>query len=578
MKKLTLMFALSFLVGCATSNVEFVPAYEEGAEVPPDHGILIARVINASPYYLPFNYLTIAPKTVNLNEEEKFQRLGAAKTIPRNSSLFASPVKPGQYSLSSIMSYFNFGNYYYQAYGATDPEFGTFKIEPGVVTDLGTLVYYHKIEGQNYHKVVARTDDEGETFGRLHTEYPEFLRSEMEEARASWDEDDLQDDRIDTFLNIVQNPLTYSQRSRLNNGDFLFLSKLGVMLRRDSAGDWSIDGVDTYYDLTMFDENSSGDQILMDGDNNLFIKKSGDDEWRKKRIDAGDLSLHDVVISESGVVYATLSDEYKLIIAEVSNLDTGELSNTKYYVRDHGWMTPATFASKESELELANAELKQGQKPKKFRKHKNFHTVEQQGNVLVAVDQQMYSVNMDNQTIEPIKSDLKVKTLGKVSDDQLVATSGTFIGSRQYSLDGGHSWAKFPASAQIDTCSDEAMVEAGKKSQLKCEDGKRRFKTMNFVGSPVFYLDNTGYAILSRSEVTDFWAGTRETNYYLGTTKDSGNHWAQEEEPLPELCTRLFKAQDEETLILSCDQTIGSFYSTDRSSISWQLEHRPTAF
>ena len=100
--------------GCVMNpGVNMAPPLTSSVSLAGEQGGVVVHVVNASNLPLPFNYLTIAPKDLNASDEVKATRLEAMKTVGAKSSIFASVVSPGEYSISSLRVYHSNGNLWF---------------------------------------------------------------------------------------------------------------------------------------------------------------------------------------------------------------------------------------------------------------------------------------------------------------------------------------------------------------------------------------------------------------------------------------------------------------------------------
>lgn len=155
---LPLVFLTLLLTGCAT-DTNLLATLDTKTVLMPDQGIVVVRIVNATDYPLPMNQVTIAPDNLNESDKVKFDRLSALDVDLDGSTVFASPTKAGTYALSSIRAYHFRGDYYYSHFAATDAKFGTFQIKAGQVTDLGTIIYYHKPQEDKYLQMLVRAPE-----------------------------------------------------------------------------------------------------------------------------------------------------------------------------------------------------------------------------------------------------------------------------------------------------------------------------------------------------------------------------------------------------------------------------------
>ena len=273
--KLSIVFLIVALAGCVGGDVNIVPTLATGSELKADQGLVVARVVNLSAYPLPFNQLTIAAENVNESGGFKPERLIALPGRLKQSAVFASGVKQGVYALSSIRSFYSNGEAYYSRSAGTDAKFGTFEVKPGHVTDLGTLAYYPKSEGDKYLNTIVRVP--GEAQDEILSQYFPFY-NDQEKPILTWNQDGFEEDRETLYASVAQNPVTYDKHYLAPNGSLFFLGGLGVITERTGNGEWKLDAVDTNLSLNAIAQNSTGDRVVGGEEGRLFWKSVGG-EW-----------------------------------------------------------------------------------------------------------------------------------------------------------------------------------------------------------------------------------------------------------------------------------------------------------
>jgi hypothetical protein len=197
----------------------------------------VAKVINVGASVLPFNQLTITPKDVKASKDVKYPRLQSMEDPHGDTSLFASAVPAGEYSLESVRSFFFIGEYIYSTWADGGVDFGVFKVEPGKLTDLGTFIAYRKVE-----------------------------------------DDGLDNDRQSAYLALAQNPTIFTDRYLSPSGSLFMLGKLGAILERTKSGEWKDHLLETNSDLYAIAEDAKGRLIVGGAQGALFFKDKTD--WK----------------------------------------------------------------------------------------------------------------------------------------------------------------------------------------------------------------------------------------------------------------------------------------------------------
>ena len=179
------------------------------------HGIVMARVADASDRTMyPFNYLTFAPKELHAKKKVKFVRVEGFKDGASMSSTYAGMLPAGQYSLTSLFSFYEIqvGNivYLYKYPVFADPSFGTFTVEAGKITNLGTIIYYPKFDGDDSYKSLARNNSFHSAAKVLKTKFPNVAQSIADlDAPLSWDKDEHNESRRLAYVHAAQKPYRF---------------------------------------------------------------------------------------------------------------------------------------------------------------------------------------------------------------------------------------------------------------------------------------------------------------------------------------------------------------------------------
>lgn len=580
--KLSLILITLIMVACAGSKINVIPAYSAKQLWDSEQGLVVARVINASPYPLPYNYLTLAPKDVFETKENKFQRIANLKTIGDKTSLFASGLKPGSYSLSDLYSYRNYGNYYYQNFGSVEASFGTFVVEAGKVTDLGTLIYYRKPDGDVYYDVVNRKTDEGLTLDLIKKELPGVAAKIDFNRPLSWSQDENSDERHDQYLNMAQNPINYNRAYPLADGGWKFTAPLGMLISRNASGEWGLEAVETDYELEFFSQNQGGDQLVSSEAKMFYLKAVGSDSWKSSAApevdtrfnqDDKEFSLAALKLLDDGSFVALYRNDYFLLLRHKPQGDH-QWSTRMVYSQGLQWLNIDAYVQKQEKIAAALAQKKTNKRVKRKKKVGNFSIRSHRGDFYIAADKALYRLSTEDFQAEAINKDFSVEGLDQSGLDQItIHRSSIWDGSvtTEYSLDDGNSWNSY--NKNLDRCPESPAPD----SNSKCSDGKRRFQSYRHASLPVFYQDGTAYSIFTKVDI-NFWNSRRTSTKLMVRSVDGGKTWLEVKDvELPKHCHRMIKGVGSE-ILLSCSSTTGQFYHTDKNKIEWELDYEPSSF
>ena len=203
---LTLILVL--LSGCV-SSVNMISPITADSQLSAGEGLVVARVVNASGGPLPFNQLTInagSVQTATINPYTVF----AKEPFQGSSTVFSSAVSAGSYSFDSIALYHTARRgWYSDVVDDGGVELGTFVVEPGKVTDLGTIVCYNKLQDGEYIKTLIRIpENEPGSALQKHFDFYQFDKEQV----LGWNEDGFEGDRRARYLSATQSPAAFSKK------------------------------------------------------------------------------------------------------------------------------------------------------------------------------------------------------------------------------------------------------------------------------------------------------------------------------------------------------------------------------
>ncbi|GAA5445253.1 hypothetical protein Misp06_03452 [Microbulbifer sp. NBRC 101763] len=557
---LILLTCIIIIQGCA-GQVNILPALEESTPINDQEGIVVARIINASGNPLPFNQLTINPENLNESKSIKPERLLAAKPKLNGTTVFASYVKPGNYSLSSIRAFYANGNGWYSRFVSANEKLGTFSVNQGEVTDLGTLIYYPKPQGDRYLDLLIRAPESEK--GEVLTKYFPFLKYNPEVLNG-WHVDENDEERESTYISIAQNPVTYNEQYVSPANSIYFLGKIGVFIKRTSEGEWELDAVDTNHELTAIAQNKNGDLVVGGSEGALF--------WRPAFGDWLDISLE----HNSHVEHLRMLDtgEIEILVARDFELDIlrGAVSGS-----DVQWRLINRYSTNSSKRwdHRLEAEIKNKQAhSKKIDRHiynttlfelngQNYINIRNhsiyENTVFATINSEIFIYNPDNWMIERSVNDFEFSAIIDAGAVQLGIEKAGF-----WSLSGKPTYHK------IDQNGAQNKITTYIRS---CPDNKSpknscRKKSFTFRSVPWFSNKNDAIAIVSFA-LNSFSGGTRDTEVKILTTTDGGESWvATENEPPTDYCTSIVP-QIADRLLVSCDGANGDFYESTDFGANW---------
>lgn len=575
------LLLLLLLGGCA-GQVNMNDALSASTQLQSNQGIVVARVINASGYPLPFNHLTIAPEGVNQSKTIKYERLVTLDRSDKETTVFASPVNAGNYAMSDIMSFYAHGDYLYTKFVSANTQFGLFKVEPGKVTDLGTLIYYPKPQGDKYVEVMLRTQDAlpGEVLKR-HFPFFQFNESEV----LGWDVDGKDDERMDLLASVAQNPVVFNKRYVANDDSIYLLGPLGVILKRTPDGDYEIDAVDSNLPLNSIVTSSGGDIAVGGKEGTLFLKRAGSEEWQDISLetDMNVLALH---LHQEQFLDVVANTTYDLKVLRANITDTNpafELVNE--FSTRKGWK----FS------DIPKSTDKKAKKQPKARRIIGAELTQQEDGFVLTVQttavraysplsntkDRSFNVNPENwvSVTEPRENDDVVDFKVPAGKVELGIERGSF-----WSWTGLPSYYRFDSNSaswqEIETrifrCADKALITEDGCAKSP-ENKKGSMESFRFTSLPWFKDELTALAIVNFSNVS-FWSGERTSETKIIKTVDGGKTWKDTTYSLPKDYCSSVLAEVADTFVVFCAGATSDFYESKDGGASWQHKRQQDNF
>lgn len=557
----------TFIISGCASNVNIAKQLSAQESVSPLEGILVARVVNTTGYRLPFNQLFIDPKEINTSKDVKTV-LAYSEALPiGDSSVFAVSLKPGEYSLSAVRSIIFRGESYYTRSTFADPEFGVFKIEPGKVTDLGTIVYYAKPADDVYKDILVRLP--GSAQGKVLKDYfPGFANNK---EVLTWESDERDDQRFALYASAAQNPTTFSDKVLAPDGSLYLLGKLGVVLRYSANDGFKTLAVDTDLQINAFAQNDAGDKIAGGFEGALYFQKAQGD-WQDVAIPTK-AAIHYLAFYQENQFDVVYSVDKFLYIARFNNedLSTSQVLNTYDY--ESRWdVAGVALAPREKAPRAHNIKaVWVSQQGEKQVLKVNSYQVEK-WDAFESTDTESYSFSPETWEMNVAENSDEM--------DSILTAGAVELGIKQpgyWSWSGKASyysrvnedspWREI--NAKILSCKEGQIIQSNGVCSGGSEVVKASSESFSFISLPWFWDNDNGLAIVNFSDV-EFWSGKRKSQTSILATSDGGLSWEKTDLALPKpYCTDII-GEITNSILLTCSGATSDFYeSTDRGE-SWQ--------
>lgn len=572
-----------FISGCASTSgpkpkqVNLLPSLTKTVSPVESMGTVVVKMVQAGGSMWSINQVTMVDKAYNTNEENKKQRLTGLKDNYFGSNIFAANVKPGTYSLANVRSYHPIGYRSYDRFLDLDPEFGTFEVKAGKVTDLGVLVYYPKPNEDKYISTIVRTESliPAEIINR---NFPRF--SSLTNDVLTWNEDGKEEQRYEQYLSVVQNPLDYTKRVKTQDGSVYFLGALGVMVIRASDGQWSMDAVDTFDNILHFEEGENGTLLLSDKKYRVFIKPK-DGEWLDYSLSDTD-QIKQVGFTKSGGVFvSTIAEDNMQGGLRITSIGDEEPQWRELFRFDpfKGWLVKEGKAVPPNQREYE--EVQDGMRIKSIEydagEHQvhmitsykslskddealnKFYTLDEASGKLTALNKAAPVESIEQQYTEV---DAGTRKVGIITDKGLAAMDEYYI---RKDLTG--PWQKlgrkfFVCPEGYNRLKGLACGKEGDESQVVVAEGTE----FDFATAPIFFSHSDVWSVARFNESDD----DKKVRRVLIKSENGGTNWMRVDAQLPkEYCYRI-ETLVTDRLLLSCDGFSGDFYESTDQGKTWQ--------
>ncbi len=531
---------------------------------------------------LPLELLTLAPKDVNEADDKKFIQIAVRRVSDHGTHTYIGVVPAGQYSISKFSGDEVRGQFYITRSIPVEPSFGTFRIEPGRLTNLGSAHYYAKPRARLYEHMMVRNGDFAGATSIIREDLTNLAQGiDNLDAPISWDEDGYVDERYDRYLSVVQNPLFLGRWQRLGT-ELVVLSSAGAMLRADRADNWASDFVESDYPLLMIDRNAGGNQVAITDGSGLFSKSSTSDTWEQIPVPDG-ADLIAIRIDSAGKIYVIDRQQTSLVVHESSSVADPDWTATMVYRQKTGWLAADADRAMQpvTEPKAQEERPEDGDPPRREKIRGVIRTVSARliGDSLVVFEGgSTYVVDVQAKTAT------KLETPKKFED--IVEAGGMLVGVWKSMLSESdiprYYWAEDLAGPwkavkiEYDVCPGEAR-RAGR--DIVCADDKtRKYKGIRFLGEPILAGNGKMYATMQMASTMSMAMFAPDA--MLGVSENGGARWKMinDNSELLSRCRTILPGLSEDELIIACDSTDGKIYSFNLDTREYTLQREPADF
>jgi len=572
----SLIIVVLLLVGGCASQVNMHDVLSAKTELQSNQGVVVARVVNAGSYPLPFNQLTITPENVNKSDKIKPERLSALSK-GRGVMVFASSINAGNYALNSIRAFHSNGDFIYSRFVGADAKFGLFEVKPGQVTDLGTLVYYPKPQGEKYVDLLVRTEEP--TPGEVLKTYFPFFQYNEEEV-LGWNDDGNTEQRQDLLVSIAQNPIRFNRRYLAPDNTVYLLGPLGVMVKRTVDGEYELDAVDTNLDLRSIVQNTRGDLVVGGEEGVLFYKPVNSDSWVDISIEK-ELVIQDLLFHQEHYldVVANSNAHVKVMRADLNAVPI-TFKELNQYSHKSNWL------NSDVEPVAPNVLVNISAKSKKPQYIQNVKLLRNGNNRAIKVttrgrpeyrffgstSSELFNFNPENWRITETQLETEV--------DYILDAGATKLGIKEGSF---WSWTGMPTYWRFDNennewqeiatkilrCPDGEIISKEKCAPAKNSQSKIKKEDFTLNTAPWFYNETDALAIVTFTN-RSFWSGEVSRDSKIIQTQDGGKTWYDTGYELPKSYCSSVLTEVVDRLILFCAGASSDFYESADQGQHWE--------
>lgn len=536
---LTLLLALA---ACVPSTVTVLPDATDDAQlVEAASGVVLLQVADTTPYAggLPINQVTLAPKDVKEEESGKFLRMIAVEAPGDTTSFYYAVLPANEYALRSLRSSHSVGDRYFSQFYPAGLELGTFRVEPGRVTDLGVLAVYVKRSGEDYGFASVRSPTPARTADVFREALPELAaRTDNLEDPLAWEPDAYENERRSEYSNAVNRQIMFGDAwVDETRGVIRLPSQLGVFVQRNAPGAWSLEAIPRDVDLRAVTE-LAGEEFVVTEFDEVFRRVAPGAEWELVPVPDADGKV--MLIGHHAASGYYLVRQH----AEAIAVWTAPALDGPWTEAGHVELSLGFFESLDNAFYALNSEISGAQ------------YVPLGDYLYLAARKYLYRFDLESLEFEEL--DVPSATSAQIRNGFITIHSRDTNLSSRVSFDQGNSWHRYAGKLH-----ERHTTEEPERMRYR----RRELFAPQFVGHPIFLDTLRAYAVREDED--------SDSTLTLMATEDGAETWRPVgAETLPEGCGRLLLATDSE-LLLGCGLS-GEFYrSTDRGD-TWQLDRAPS--
>jgi hypothetical protein len=532
------------LAGCVASQVTFAPLpTSDTALLEEGKGVVLVQVADTTllGHSYPVSQVTLAPKDVHESDEIKFPRMSAVDAEGKSTTFFYAVLPANDYALSSLRSFHRRGDAYLSHFYPADVSLGTFTVEAGKLTDLGTLIVYIGRSGESYRYSTIRAPGASRARDVLFRDVPGLRENLLNgDAPLGWHDDGHDIERQNAYLQAVNRQIMLGTPTLdASRGTLTYPAPLGVIVKRSAEGAWSLDAFDEDVELQQvahFDDTT----LIVTEFNEAYYRVSLEAAWQRLPNIPGGQRIAFVDRNPQMGIYAVAPNGNTFDVWAMPSLE-GSWTHVQTLAPELGGFWRA--------VEQAFVTPQAGQV-----RHANY----------IQTDDALFFVA----GLDLFRYDFTARDVQKVgfSGVESIQMRNGFLTVRRsgagvplsVSADGGHTFDAIRGYLREPRQGDESSTRPRVPQPSHVQQRDR----IRLVGHPIFIDEVTAFAV-HRGR-----AGREHP--FLVRTVGSTDVWQPTGGPLPEGCAILELASASE-FVLRCVLS-GEFYRSDDEGMTWTLE------
>jgi hypothetical protein len=516
-----------------------LPELEDAEVVNPVNGYVLIQVADTTPIgqSYPVNQITFAPIDLNESSEIKSPRVVALEAKSESTSLFVVELEPKEYSLQSLRAYYNFQNAYLSQFYPAGIDLGTFTVNSGRMTDLGTLAVFIRRRGVDYFYDTARAPSTPRKSQLFRERFPNLAAGISNlDSPDTWNADGLDTDYADGYRLAVSRQVTFGQPLLDEaTGAASFPGHMGLILNRTADRQWLLEALQEDVRVSSITTIDDQKAIVTEFDD-IYVREEATGNWA---LESGPPLTGDLTF---------LAEHPQLGIVV---LDKSERQHVVWTSPAWGlpWQQHSVF---EPEMGLMEAIFETSGVPQAAPITSVY--VASGDYIFLVINRRVYRYDLINKELEYQKL-TGVESLQK--RDDYVSASGVGWGSYvKVTFDNGETWKS------IKTTMPKPEFQSAEK-QKRQPAQPARSSIVQMLGHPAFVDKDRGFMMHDTKDEQD--------PTYVAKTVDGGKSWSiLGQGALPDGCGTLILATEEE-LLVRCFLS-GEYVRSDDGGVSWVTE------